>query len=433
MDLAHVDCYINIKYISYKSEMMRLMEKQHTFFNGKTVREYTMGIYNACQTAIESMSDEEILYGNFDEWIQYYVNRYTIQSIIIYSENIKQTLNETKIKKRNIWYQYQGGIEPEFYEIPGYEIKFYIPFSGDYNLLDLQPNTMILQNYEVTDYVKPEFVACGSFTLCLQFTAKELINNEDNINEYVNKVFDDKFHYYKIMIGYVNQEIESFNKSLECEVNDLLIRRKNRAKHKKEICNRLHIPLQINQDAPNLNPVPLKITKKEYAKPPIKVAEPLEYCISDQDYENILKIINQSCAVMEETAKTSNRYEEEELRDQILATLGTHFINGTGGETFRREGKTDILIPFENKAAFIAECKVWHGIKRFEDAIKQLFRYSTWKDVKVAVILFNKNNKDFLSIIKIIDDWVADNTVKHNKKHKNCWQCVIHDDLLPKN
>ena len=403
------------------------MNSQYNLFDGITVREYTTGIYNACQKAIESMSDEEILYSDFDGWIQYYVSKYTIQPIIIYSDNINQTLNETKIKKRNVWYQYQGGIEPEFYEISGYEIKFNIPFSGDYNLLDLKPNTMILANYEVTDFVKPKVDTCGSITLCLQFPAKELISKEDNVNEYVKKVFNEKFHYYKIMIGYVNQEVESFNKKFESEVTDLLTRRKNRAKYKKEICNRLHIPLQINQDVPDLKPVPLKITKKEYAKPPVKVVVPLEYCISNQDYENILKIINQSCAVMEATAKTSNKYEEEELRDQILATLGTHYINSTGGETFHREGKTDILIPFENKAAFIAECKVWHGIKRFEDAVKQLFRYSTWKDVKVAVILFNKNNKDFLSVIKTLDNWVAGNTVKHNKKHKNCWQCVIHE------
>ena len=63
---------------------------------------------------------------------------------------------------------------------------------------------------------------------------------------------------------------------------------------------------------------------------------------------------------MEKTAKTYFRNNEEELRDHLLATLNTHYDNTTG-ETFRKIGKTDILIEFENKAAFIGECKIWYG------------------------------------------------------------------------
>ena len=404
------------------------MNSQSELFKGKTVKEYTTIKHNECQKTIESMTDEEILYGDFETWVKYYVNRYTLQPVVIYYDNIRQNLDETKIKARNIGYSYYSDLEPEFYEIPGYKIDFIIPFSGDYNLLYLQPSTMILAKFTVSDFIKPNSDTCGSFTLSLQFTEQDLIGNKENLEEYVSRHFDEKFNTYQSMVGYVNQEIVAFNKRLESRVVDWLTERKNRGKHKKEICNLLHIPLKMKSDAPNLNPVPIKIIPKKYVKPPEIVKVPMEYSISDQDYDNILKIIHQCCTAMEATSRTHGKYEEEELRDSILATLGTHYQNNTWGETFRRKGKTDILIPFENKAAFIAECKIWHGIKRFEDAVNQLISYSTWKDVKVAIVLFNKTNRDFLAVIKKLDDWIKKNTDRHEKKQKNCWRCIIHKE-----
>ena len=65
----------------------------------------------------------------------------------------------------------------------------------------------------------------------------------------------------------------------------------------------------------------------------------------------------------------------------------------TTGETFRKKGKSDIHIMFENKAAFIGECKIWHGIKNFKEAVEQLFSYSTWRDTKTAIIVFKWTKK----------------------------------------
>lgn len=102
---------------------------------------------------------------------------------------------------------------------------------------------------------------------------------------------------------------------------------------------------------------------------------------------------------MEKTARTYYNNQEEELRDILLAALNTHYESATG-ETFRKIGKTDIQIEFENKAAFIGECKIWGGEQLFEDAIQQVINYSTWHDAKVSVIIFNKKNQSFPPILK---------------------------------
>jgi hypothetical protein len=108
-----------------------------------------------------------------------------------------------------------------------------------------------------------------------------------------------------------------------------------------------------------------------------------------------------------------------------VATLNTHYEAQVTGETFRRIGKTDIHILAENKAAFIGECKIWHGIKKFEEAIDQLFNYSTWRDIKLSLIVFNKHNKNFKSIRKEIDTWVVARDKMYKKDTPSSWQCNL--------
>ena len=60
-------------------------------------------------------------------------------------------------------------------------------------------------------------------------------------------------------------------------------------------------------------------------------------------------------------AFTFGKLEEESIRDVVLVALNSHYENMVTGETFRKRGKTDILIEFENQNAYIGECKIWHG------------------------------------------------------------------------
>ncbi|MDY3951105.1 MAG: hypothetical protein SOY87_11185 [Eggerthella lenta] len=102
--------------------------------------------------------------------------------------------------------------------------------------------------------------------------------------------------------------------------------------------------------------------------------------------------------------------------------LNTHYEQMATGETFRKSGKTDISIPFEGHAAFISECKIWHGEKALRKAIDQLFSYSTWRDVKVSLIVFNRDNKNFPSLLDAIDSMVNDYGYKVNKRGESSWR-----------
>jgi len=84
--------------------------------------------------------------------------------------------------------------------------------------------------------------------------------------------------------------------------------------------------------------------------------------------------------------------DEETLRDHFLMMLSPHFQSATG-ETFNRNGKTDILIRHEGENVFVAECKFWSGEKGLRNAIDQLLGYLTWRDSKTAILLFVQRKK----------------------------------------
>lgn len=243
--------------------------------------------------------------------------------------------------------------------------------------------------------------------------------------EYVQKQFENEFRSYKTMIDNVNAEVASFNSGLTASAMRLLEERKKKADSFSAISNALHIPLTASKNAPNTKPIQLQRTVRQPSvKPTVKSATP-EACISDGDYENINNIISMCGTTMEKTARTYFSNNEEELRDHLLAALNTHYEAATG-ETFRKIGKTDIHIEFENRAAFIGECKIWNGERLFQGAIQQVINYSTWRDLKVSVIIFNKDNQSFPAILSKIKSWADENTVSYIQPQANIWKCKYH-------
>ena len=87
----------------------------------------------------------------------------------------------------------------------------------------------------------------------------------------------------------------------------------------------------------------------------------------------------------------SSSIDEEALRSHFLVQLNGHYEGQATGETFNYEGKTDILVRVDGRNIFIAECKYWGGSKKLFETIDQLLGYATWRDTKVALIIFNRN------------------------------------------
>lgn len=394
-------------------------------FSKDEIRTYVESKQNDLEREIRGFSDQQICTCDLEEWADYFQSKYCIDPIVLYEDSIKQELSETQIKQYNTWHNYDS-YEPEYFFVEGYQITFKIPFDGDENLLYLRPQTFIMSRFPVDSVAAPKGDSLGTIVISMEKTKRDLIAHIDDMNTYVAKQFEGLFNSYRKMIEYANTGIQTYNTGLRQSALKLLEKRKEKANDFAAISRAMSIPMKISKDSPIVDPIPLKRVKREPVNRPTFHSPDPEYCISDKDYENILNIIHSACASMEVTASTFIKNDEEELRDFIIATLGTHYENAVTGETFRKIGKTDIQVIFENKAAFIGECKIWHGIKKFGDAIEQLFGYSTWKDSKTALIVFNKKNKDFSAIRTAIEDWIGENTKQHKVRNGNMWECILY-------
>ena len=392
-------------------------------FQGIDARNYFADFYSRMKAEVAQITDAEIVSCDFKEWIDYLVNKYSIVPISLFEKNIERSLSEETVKRANAFCRYP--YERDYFEIDGVLVTFKIPFDGNSDLFQIQPSTRILLRFATQSFICPRAESCGSFTLDFSYTKQELQAMGETMFEFVQKKFENEFDRYKKMIGYVNDEVDAYNKNLSVLAMQLLEERKKKADSFSAISAALQIPMTSSKNAPNTKPIRLKrIVRQPAVKPTLIPAIPEPY-ISDDDYENINNIILMCGTTMEKTARTYFANTEEELRDHLLAALNTHYEAATG-ETFRKIGKTDIHIEFENKAAFIGECKIWHGERLFQQAIQQVINYSTWRDLKVSVIVFNKENQSFPAIISKIKSWADANTIAYTQTQANVWRCKYH-------
>jgi len=125
-------------------------------------------------------------------------------------------------------------------------------------------------------------------------------------------------------------------------------------------------------------------------------------------YQDLLKIIYDFFKNVEKKSSIYKNKNEEGLRDYLLPMIETRYIVTTAsGETFNNTGRTDILLKYQDGTnLFVAECKFWKGKVSFHNTIDQLFKkYLTWRDSKVAIIIFSKR-KDFSAVLDVIKEEV---------------------------
>jgi hypothetical protein len=129
--------------------------------------------------------------------------------------------------------------------------------------------------------------------------------------------------------------------------------------------------------------------------------------LSLTDYDEILNVIQAMAKVYERSPSVFREMEEEHLRTILLVGLNGVFKGHATGETFNGEGKNDILIRVNDNNIFIAECLFWDGPEKFRKKLtEQLFRYSTWRDSKLAAIVFNRK-KDFSAVVQKMKEVAA--------------------------
>lgn len=359
-------------------------------FNRYELRELFEGRKNKIKQYIMNLTDEDIMSGQEQKIINNMYETYKFIPVTIKEEIIEdREISKAIIEKYNDFYGFLPTYsnEPKFFKIDGVEVTCSFPFYGDKILFECRASIFSVSGTPNIDLYDNYFKISSSETL-------ETMSNENNKNLLFDKI-QREVENVKKYIGYANKDVENFNKSIKTCAEQELKKRKEKVDKYYSISKMLEIP--ITKSNPKIIEE-IKIERK--IEPLIKKTnkKEQEYCISDEIYKDIIELIKHQGSTFERTPEVYSTLLEEQLRDIILGQLNGVFKGKANGECFRKKGKTDISIEYENRAAFIAECKVWGGKKVLKSALAQLQSYTTWRDNKLCLILFSRN-KNFFRVL----------------------------------
>lgn len=323
---------------------------------------------------IDYLDSNRILNSPFEELITYFKDKYYIDPVVLYEDKIYIDQNESKINVSNDFDRDFINIGPHY--VTGIKVDFFVPFNGDRNLFLCQPSTRSI-NPPRADIKENELV------ISIQKTNPDKEQMENEFKRCLDEI--------KIHIDRVNNAVREFNEQLEQKIRSKISSRQEKLKKDEDLANSFGFPLKKRDGVSETYIVPDVKKKITPQLPPTRPNTPSEPVLDMNEYENILKIISNMVTVMERSPKAFIGMEEEDLRTHFLVQLNGQYEGQATGETFNSNGKTDILIRTNNKNIFIAECKFWKGEEGFKETIDQILGYTSWRDTKTSILLFNRN------------------------------------------
>ena len=379
--------------------------KKHPLFAEKLMEDVLEYQTSSIMARIDDIPKDQFLNSSDEKIIEHFESMLKINPLILYEDEKVMDQSEVEVDISHIRARNPFGRSGPLL-VKGIKVVVSIPYTGDEELWRMAPSRTLVINYGIVKRKNSDGIGI------LEIVYEQPID-EDPVK--IKNFIDEQLNGIKSSIASQNQNIQSFNDGLISIIQQCIRARKERLKKYEDIVDFIGIPLKKRDGTPDYKKIemskrlikPLPSIPKEGYKP--------EPGISVEDYEYILSIIRHVCRTYETTPKTFNIHDEEELRDILLAHLNGHFQGGATGETFRKKGKTDIRVEDDNRAAFVGECKIWHGEKELFEAINQLLGYLTWRDCKAALIIFNKHNSKFSEILNTIPNAI----VAHNHYIKN--------------
>ena len=339
---------------------------------------------------VDSFKNEEIMANDLEILASNLYEEFCIEPVEIKDEEFNERhIEQAKIKKR-IDPFFRDYDDKEYFEVDGVSMTFYFPYTGWGELFKCFASTFSCGVYpDIT-------VGMRYISFVYEYSLEEV--QDENARDKALKKLEHDLKDIRDGISYANKDVESYNMSLQNKALQLLQEKKKKVESFFSITNMFEVPVKKSAYAEAHGPLQRKIVPiaHEYKKEDI-------YSISDANYADILATIKHVGSTYERTPRSYEAMKEEDLRNTLLAALNATYLGGAVGEAFRNNGKTDICIEEKNRAAFVAECKMWTGQKSIADALKQLDSYLTWRDCKTALIYFVRR-KDFLAILQTAEE-----------------------------
>lgn len=334
---------------------------------------------------IDTLNANRLLNTSTEDLVEYFEGKFRIKPIILLEDQISVEQDEVKIdisQDPSKWIPDRT----RSYNVDGTRITYFLPYEGEKLFFYFRASTY--------DFNPPRLIITQEN---VQFVFDVLDHN----SEKVKQRFSHELENLKRNLSWVENDLNHFNNELPQKIRQRAEWRKDKILKDQGLVSSLGFPLKKREDSPKTYVAPVT-RKKIFSLPPATTTSFTPEPVLDiGQYDQILSIINNMVLVMERSPNAFRNMKEEDLRQHFLVQLNGQFEGQATGETFNYQGKTDILIREKGKNIFIAECKFWRGERAFHETINQLLGYTSWRDTKTAILIFNRN-KMFGEVVNAI-------------------------------
>lgn len=351
-----------------------MMERESYLFAQGHLPNVVEAQSNKMCSEIDAYEPDYVLNVNLHEMCDFLEQKYRIEPLCLKVESITTDHGEANVKSDlDLWGIVDPLGGPRY--VKGTFVTFIVPFEGDPSLFKLRP---------ATHNVSPPRGSVVGNELHLTIASA-------NPNPQAMRAeFDAELQKIQRHIEWSNSDLASFNVGLKQAARQHIESRRQKILNDQGIATALGFPVRRRAGAAQTYAVPVVRRELQFQRPHA-TSKPREPALDTSEYEHILSIISNMVEVMERSPAAFSTLDEEALRTHFLVQLNGQYEGQATGETFNCDGKTDILIRVEGRNIFIAECLVWRGAEYLTEKIDQLLGYTSWRDTKTAIIIFNRN------------------------------------------
>ena len=353
-----------------------------TLFCQTELSDWLASLRRDCQAQVDGASEETLLGADADAWAEQLAEALAVEHVVVRHHEVAiEDLGECQVDVRS---DHDRAIfdsaRPVL--IPGRKAVVHIPFSGSEHCLRCRPNQFSMN---------PPRAAIG------QGEVKLVFEWAHDRKPAIKAAADGLIREIERHLGWQAPDIDRYNRELRDFARQAIEARRQRVLADREHLDSLGIPVRRRADAPTTFAAP-GIRRRAAPVVPTRrdgVAAPMEPTLVGEFWTHIVGLITSMARGMERAPGNYASWHEEQLRDALLVLLNTHYEGQATGETFNASGKTDILVRLQDRNVFVGECKFWSGpaafagVNRSEpSALDQLLAYTTWRDAKLALVMF---------------------------------------------
>ena len=296
---------------------------------------------------VEAAPEAHVLKVDEAQWTRALFDRYAVEAPILKREDAY--MEQLRAAQVDVSWDSSRPIRSRPVYVPGHKTVVHVPFTGEKDIFHFLPSSHILVQLHarVTD---------DELLIDIEYPDDRPLDITAYTDKFIERV--------ETNLTNARADIAKFNTDLEkFAMNAIVTRRERIEKHLAHAVT-TGLPIKHTGD-PEKASIPEVITRRAAPLlPTLREGEPMELePVSSTTRRHTLSVIRQHTLSMERDPQAYASMGEEARRRVILDALNTHYQGAGSAEAFNFGGKTDILITYEGRSLFIAECKFWSGPK----------------------------------------------------------------------